>query len=362
MFISRQFQDILTEYISTIQSTGSPLSLDPNPSSPFYVLARANSAIIQDLELRFASLISSYSPLTASGSYLDNIISYSSIVRLQPSFAEGVVTILPTSTAVSLPINTILTDLVSGTQFSTTESVITNTALNTTVTVSALSLGSESNLSAGTLLFNSELLAIEPSLKFYVGEINPDKSFSNGLAGGSDLESDSSLLARYLSFLNSNSNPYSIYSIRSVLQSYSGVSKSYAKTTIPGVLEVWVDFVNPYSKTEVDALKSFLEPYIPAGIVVSVSQVSIIGITLSMKVTPFNRSDSISSINSEIINMVNTIVDLLDVGENLRIQSLQAAISGVLVQSCVITEPTVDVEVNANEVIVVSSINVSYPS
>lgn len=362
MFISRQFQDILNEYISTIQSTGSPLSLDPNPSSPFYVLARANSTIIQDLELRFASLISSYSPLTASGSYLDNIISYSSIVRLKPSFAEGIVTILPTTNTVTLPINTILTDLVSGTQFSTTESVITSTALNTIVTVSALSFGSESNLSAGTLLFNSELLSIEPSLKFYVGEINSDKSFTNGFSGGSDLESDSSLLARYLNFLNSNSNPYSIYSIRGVLQSYSGVSKSYAKTTIPGILEVWVDFVNPYSKTEVDSLKSFLEPYIPAGIVVSVSKVSSIGVTLSMKVTPFNSSDNISSVNTEIINMVNTIVDLLDVGETLRIQPLQAALSGIVVQSCVITEPTLDIKVNPNEVIVVSSINVSYSS
>lgn len=362
MFISRNFEDILNEYIATIESTGSPLSLDLNPSSPLYVLARANSAVIQDLELRFSSLISSYSPLTASDSFLDDSISYSSIKRLQPSYAEGIVTILPTNTVVTIPIDTTLTDLISGYQFVTTSSVSTSTAINTTVSVSAVSYGSESNLNAGTVLFNSDLLAIEPSLKFFVGEVDFDKNFSNGFAGGEDMESDSSLLSRYLSFLNSNSNPFSLSYIRSVLQSYSGISRSFAKTRIPGILEVWVDFVNPYSLVEVDALKSFLEPYIPAGVTLAVNQATIKGVSISINVVPFKRSEDLSSLNFQISSLVYSFANTLDIGQSLDVDSLRSLIRGTVVQDCVITQPTADIPAKLNEIIVVSSINVSYPS
>lgn len=362
MFSPRNFQSILDEYLSTIRSTSSPLSLDPNPSSPLYTLARANSAVIQNLELRLASLITSYSPITASGSDLDSLTSYL-VTRTPPSYSEGVVTILPTSKSILVPQGTVLTDTNSGSQFYTLSAVSTSTnpEQNTLVNVASFVPGSSYNLTAGTPLFNSELISAEPTIRFFVGKASSKTSFSEGFFGGSDEESDFSLRARYFYYLYSNNHPYSISTLKSVLQAYTGVTRSYVKTRIPGIVEVWVNFLNSYSSIEVDSLTSYLEPYIPAGIIVSVNNATVKSVSISIKVTPYSSDYNISSLNSQISEVLYSSVNSLDINQPLPLSLIKFSVLP-LVQDCTVLEPSSDVTADINEIIVLSSINVSYPS
>ena len=67
MYYPRLFQDIFDDYLNSIEQAGSGLDLQLNPSSPLYVLARANSTVIADLESQLVNVFTSSSPLTVRG-------------------------------------------------------------------------------------------------------------------------------------------------------------------------------------------------------------------------------------------------------------------------------------------------------
>lgn len=363
MYYPRLFQDIFDDYLNSIEQAGSGLDLQLNPSSPLYVLARANSTVIADLESQLVNLFTSSSPLTATGFDLDNLIYTPSIKRFPPSLSFGSVIVKPTPTSLSIPNNTILTDLDNGLQFATSQSAVTTTFTNTIIPVSSLTTGFSNNLPAGTVLFTPDF----PTIDFFVGSsISSNNIFFGDFTGGADEEDDDSLRSRFLNFITTLDRTSSLPFIKNAVQLQPNVSKSFVKNRIPGIIELWVRFSSLdgttfYSDTEVDELKSSLLPYIPAGITISINEAKIKYVQLAISVVPYSSSSDFTTINSQISFAIEDLVATLDLGQTLFLSSITTAILP-FVSKVVITEPTTDIVPDMDQVVVVSSIKLTLPT
>lgn len=363
MFYPRSFDDILTQYLAALEDSGAGLDLQINPSSPLYVLARANSTVIADLESELVDVFTSTSPITATGFDLDSLMFIPEVQRLDSSLATGSIIIKPTTNAITIPIGTILTDLDSGLQFSTTQAALTSKIINTIIPITSLTTGFSNNLTAGTNLFSPDY----PTVNFFVGSsLSADNIFNGDLTGGSDLETDDSLRTRFFNYLTNSNRPSSILFIKDLVLSYPSILKCFVKTNLPGIIEIWVNFSSLdgssfYSDTEVDALKQTLTPFIPAGITLAINEAKIKYCQLSLSIIPYSAQTDLTALNSDISSAIDNIIADLDIGQTL---SLSSIISAVLpfVAKVVITDPISDITPQLDEVVVVSSIKLTLPS
>ena len=362
MYTPRSFNDILNDYVLTVEEQSGGL-VEVNPSSPFYVLARSNAAVIADLESRMVEVYESSSPLTAKGSDLDSLMFIPLISRTSASRSQGSVIIKPTISAIPIPNQTTLTDLDSGLQFYTTQQATTSTALNTIISIESYTEGFSNNLPAGTALFSP----LFPAIDFYIGEVvNTDGTFVGDLFGGADEENDDSLRSRFFSALTSVDTEASIGRIKNVISAYSGISKFFVKNRVPGIIELWVRFSSENGTTtfleeDINALKEYLLQYVPAGISISINEAKIKYFSLSISVVPYSSFYDSSSLNSDISAAINNVISELDLGETLSMSSITNAILP-FVAKVVVTEPTADVVPKFDEVIMVSSVKLTLPT
>lgn len=363
MYYPRPFEDILSEYLFNIEQAGAQLDLDLNPSSPLYVLARANSTVIADLESTLVNFFTSSSPITATGFDLDNSIFVPSIQRFAPSLATGSVIVKPTAEPLTIPNGTILTDLNSGLQFNTTQSANTTTFTNVVIPVSSLTTGFSNNLPAGTSLFTPNF----PTIDFFVGSIlSSNNIFFGDLSGGSDEEDDESLRSRFFTFITTLDRTSSLPFIKNIVDSEFNVLRSFVKNRVPGIIEVWVRFSSAdsssfYSDTQVNSLKEYLNGIIPAGISLAINEAKIKYTDLAISIVPYSNTEDLTQLNSEISLAIENLVGDLDLGQTLSLSSIRNAILP-FVANVVITEPTSNVVPELDQVVIVSSVKLTLPS
>lgn len=357
MFTPRTLEEIQTDYLAAISEAGSPINLDLSPSSPLYVLARANASVISSQEMLLSKTLISNNILTATGASLDEL-AFSIINRSEATYSTGYVFIPATSSAVLLPVGTILTDLSSGLQVITQEAVTTSTLVATTILVQAASKGSAYNMSAGTKLFNQSY----PDINFIVASAKlSNGTYEGSLTGGRDSESDSSFRERLLARLVSVNQPASKNFLRSVLLAYPGVSRAYVKTRAGGIVEVWVNTIDGFTSEELTSLRDYLLPLIPVGIILSLNKSRIKSFPLSLKVVPFSSSLSdLTSLTQQISTSVKSYVSSLDIADSIPLSRVTQLVKP-FVQSVSIISPSNDITAGLDEILVLSSLDISYP-
>jgi hypothetical protein len=115
MFKPRTIEEAQTDYLAALSEAGNAVDIDLSPTSPLYVLARANASIISLQELRLSSVLLANNVLTASSAELDEL-ALSIVERGEATYSTGYVFIPPTSSQITLPVGTIFTELASGLQ------------------------------------------------------------------------------------------------------------------------------------------------------------------------------------------------------------------------------------------------------
>lgn len=358
MFKPRTIEEAQTDYLAALSEAGNAVDIDLSPTSPLYVLARANASIISLQELRLSSVLLANNVLTASSAELDEL-ALSIVERGEATYSTGYVFIPPTSSQITLPVGTIFTELASGLQVVSQESKVSSTLVGTTVLVQAASRGSVYNISAGTRLFSQSY----PEINFIVASTKlPNGKYEGSLVGGRDSETDSSLRERLLSRLVSVNQPASKNFLRQELLAYPGVSRAYVKTRVGGIVEVWVNTVEGFTSEELISLRDYVLPLIPAGIILALNTARIKSFPLSLKVVPFTSSlADLTSLTLQISSTVKSFVSSLDIADSVPLSRVEQLVKP-LVQSVKVVSPLADVTAELDQILILSSLDISYPA
>lgn len=357
MFEERFIEEIEQDFYSSMVGLTQE-DLSTSRSSPLYVLARANASVISRLESDINFSLRKNNLLIATGDDLDTAATGFGR-RTEATTAFGRVIIEPVSTFLNLPARTIFTELNTGLQFYTEEAESLVEFVSTTVNVRATATGSEYNLQAGTRLYCEQF----PFLVVTVGSVRlPNGDLSGSFAGGRGAEPDFSFRDRLLTNMLLTRLPASTAVIRSILQQQQNVTRSFVKTRVGGIVEVWVNTVFLLSESERRNLQQKIQDIVPAGIIVVVSQFKIKTFDISLKVLPFNSSaNNLNSLNNQISSVYQRLVNSLDLGERLTKNTLLEAVKP-FVQRVTLLSPTEDIVPALDEALVLSSTHVSYPS
>jgi uncharacterized phage protein gp47/JayE len=355
MFKQRTIEEIQSEFLGSLSLAVPNLNL--SQSSPLYILARANASVISDQEQRLNSFLKSSNFLTAVADDLD-LLAGSIVVRDKPTTAIGTVLISPTVEEQSVPLGLVLTDLSTGLQFISTASVTTSKFVSVSLAIKAASSGSAYNLAAGTILFSTDY----QNIIFTIGVAKEaNNNYTGSMQGGGDIETDNYFRQRLLASLLSSNQPASKNFFRQKLLSYPGVKRAYVKTKVAGVIEVWVNTIDTFDSTELNSINDYLLDYVPAGIILTVGQSRIKTFDLSLKVTPFNSSlANLSLLTQQISFIINNYVSSLDIAEGIALTKIDQLVRP-LVQNLKVESPVLDLKAEVDQVLILSSLEISYP-
>ena len=355
MFKQRTIEEIQSEFLGSLSLAVPNLNL--SQSSPLYTLARANASVISDQEQRLNAFLKSSNVLTAEADDLD-LLAGSIVVRDNSTTAIGTVLISPTVEEQSIPLGIVLTDLSTGLQFISTASATTSRFVSITLAIKAASSGSAYNLAAGTSLFSTDY----QSITFIIGTAKlANNTYTGSMQGGGDIETDNYFRQRLLASLLSSNQPASKNFFRQKLLSYPGVTRAYVKTRVGGVIEVWVNTIDGFNSTELNAIKDYLLGTVPAGIILTVGQSRIKTFDLSLKVTPFNSSlANLSLLTQQISFVINNYVSSLDIADSIPLNKIDQLVRP-LVQNLKVESPISDLKADVDQVLILSSLEISYP-
>lgn len=355
MFRQRTIEEIQSEFLGSLTQAAPNLNL--SQSSPLYTLARANASVISDQEQRLNAFLESSSVLTAEADDLD-LLAGNIVVRDDPTTAIGTVLISPTLVEQTLPSGIVLTDLSTGLQFISTTSATTSRFVNAALSIRAASSGSAYNIAAGTTLFSTDY----QNIIFTVGTARlANNTYTGSMQGGRDVEPDDYFRQRLLASLLSSNQTASKNFFRQILLSYPGVTRAYVKTRVGGVVEVWVNTIDGFSSIELGALRDYLLRTVPAGIILTIGQSRIKTFDLSLRVTPFNSSlANLSLLTQQISFAVNNYVSSLEIADSIPLAKIDQLVRP-LVQNLKVQSPISDLEADIDQVLILSSLEISYP-
>jgi hypothetical protein len=354
----RTTEEIQQDYLIAVAKSGSSLVLDTDPGSVVYTLARGVAAVAVSQDLKLQQLNASLT--TAVGTQLDAIGESFGVSRLQETYAQGYVLAIISAesnlTSYTLTGKTTLVDFSNGNQYVVVVSdatVYSNTEVR--LLVKALLSGSASNVPAGTKLFCLE----RPEIQFVVGSTHLS-GYLGDLTGGRDTESDSTYRQRVGQYLAST-NTGSKQELTLKLQQYPLVTKAFVKTVAGGYVELWVDSLDLLTPSQLQELKTYISPFVAAGVVPILGQVTQRRLNLTLIVEPFRGLNADLSVLTENINtLVGTIIGALSVGETFYTEAIVNAVRP-FVRSVVVTGVGSSVAAGVGELLVPGDIKVTYP-
>jgi uncharacterized phage protein gp47/JayE len=356
MFKARTIDQAQQDYLLALAQVDSPIELDSSQGSVVYTLSRGAAALATAQDLRLESIEKSY--LTAAtGEQLDNIGRSFELPRLQPSVATGSVLVISLGDAVVLPEGTRLVELTTGLEFITvnTTQVSINTLVETQIDLNALQIGSSSNLPAGTRLFSLTI----PGVRFIVGQTRTTQ-YNGDLVGGSDLESDESYRSRIGLWLSSRSSASSSELLLKLLEK-DQVDRAFVKTSVGGLVEIWVDSVSTLTNTEIDELRDSVIPFVAAGTVPVVIQANRIRLNFELIIEPFRGTAvNLQELTPQLNSIIRSVIDSLDVSAPLFKASLVDAIKPFVRSVVIVGIPRV-VRSGLGNILVPGDIKVTYP-
>lgn len=345
MITPRTIQDIQAIYFSALASSNSNLTVDTKDGSLAYTLARASAAVSAAIDNRLIDIQDNALILNATGSRLDELLSFVS-TRQQATRASGSVMAISKTDSFTVPAGSILVNVSTGLSFRITSgsAAIVN-LFETVISVEAIEFGAASNLVAGTQLYSSDF----PDVSFVVGSVH-DTVYEGDLIGGQDVESDNDYRSRVLSLLSNPSSSSSSTLVR-LLREYPLVDRAFVKTTVPGVVEIWVDATTSYTDAQRQELLNYISPYLPVGSLAFITQAKRKPVNITLDIQPYNNNNSdLSALSNRITSNLTNYILNLDVGESLSITDIKRVVSS-LVRQVTVIYPTSDVVARLDEVL-----------
>lgn len=346
MLTTRSIKEVQSLYFSALANTSSNLVVDTKEGSLAYTLARASAAVAASLDNRLIDLQDNSLIINASGSRLDELLGFVT-AREQPSRAQGSVLAISKTESFTIPSNSILINVSTGLSFRTTSASVTAVNLfESLINVEAVEFGSSSNLSAGTQLYSADF----PDVCFRVGSANTNNGYEGDLVGGQNIESDNAYRSRVLSLL-SNPSSSSSSSLVNILRQYPLVDRAYVKTTVPGVVEIWVDAGTVYTDAQKQELLDSISTYLPVGTIPFISQARRKAVNITLDIQPFsNNSNDLSTLSNRITTSLTNLILNLDVGESLSVGDIKRAVSA-LARQVTVVYPTADAICRSDEIL-----------
>jgi uncharacterized phage protein gp47/JayE len=322
MFKPRTVEEAQQDYLLAIASTDSPIELDTNQGSVIYTLSRGAASLAAAQDLRLQTLESSY--LTAAtGAQLDKIGLSFGLTRLQPSTAAGFVRVISSGEPSTVSPSTRLFELATGLEFSTTNtsSIQVGSLFEVAIPVTALQSGEDSNLLAGTRLYP----LADQDLRFTVGQTR-STVYIGDLVGGNDLESDEEYRTRIGIKLSSKASASTSELVLKLLEQ-DRVDRAFVKTSVGGVVEIWVDSLEVLSSQDIANIKNVVQSFVAAGVIPVVVQAGRIKTNFELVVEPFRGTAvNLQELTPRINSIVRTVINSLSVGEPLLKSSITDAV------------------------------------
>lgn len=345
MLRSRSIEEIQSTYFAALATSGSNLVVDTKDGSLAYTLARASAAVSASLDNRLIDLQNNSLILNASGSRLDELLGFVS-PRQQPARATGSVLAISKTDSFVIPAGSILVNVSSGLSFATTSASVTAVNLfESLINVQAIEFGISSNLVAGTQLYSADF----PEVCFRVGATH-NESYEGDLLGGQNIETDNAYRTRVLGLI-SNPSSSSTSSIVRLLRDYPLVDRAFVRTTVPGVVEIWVDAGTIYTNAQRQELLDYVSPFLPVGALPFITQARRKLVNITLEVQPFsNNNNDLSNLSNRITSNLTNLILNLDVGESLSIGDIRRSVSS-LARQVTVVYPTADAVCRADEIL-----------
>lgn len=345
MLRARTIEEIQSTYFAALATSGTNLVVDTKDGSLAYTLARGSAAVSASLDNRLIDLQNNSLIVNAAGSRLDELLGFIS-PRQQPARATGSVLAISKTDSFVIPAGTTLLNVSSGLSFRTTSASVTAVNLfESLINIQAIEFGSASNLVAGTQLYSADY----PDVCFRVGSTH-NEVYEGDILGGQNIETDNAYRSRVLSLI-SNPSSSSTSSLVRLLRDYPLVDRAFVRTTVPGVVEIWVDANTIYTAAQRQELLDYISEYLPVGTIPFITQARRKLVNITLDIQPFsNNSNDLSALSNRITSNLTNLILNLDVGESLSVGDIRRAVSS-LARQVTVVYPTADVVCRTDEIL-----------
>lgn len=345
MLSARSIEDIQSTYFAALATSGSNLVVDTKEGSLAYTLARGSAAVSAAIDNRLIDLQNNALITNASGSRLDELLSFIS-PRQQPARATGSVLAISKTDSFTIPAGTQLINVSTGLSFRTTSASVTAVNLfESLINIQAVEFGTSSNLVAGTQLYSADY----PDVCFRVGATHTEV-YEGDLLGGQDIETDNAYRSRVLSLISNPSSSSSSSLVR-LLRDYPLVDRAYVKTTVPGIVEIWVDASTIYTEAQRQELLDYISTYLPVGVIPFISQARRKPVNITLDIQPFsNNNNDLSALSNRVTSNLTNLILNLDVGESLSVGDIRRSVSS-LARQVTVVYPTADIVCRIDEIL-----------
>lgn len=301
--MTRTVEDIKNTLISYLNINNSPLT-DFSTGSVNNTLIRSISALQLEQDVLLNDLQNNIHLSKSPGIYLDSKVADFGITRKAATYAIGNILVKDTT---KVGINSVLTNLSNNNQYVITNSNnVVNSYNELSYTVKSVSPGLSYNLIA-----NSKLTYLQDTtVSITVGNVRlDDLTVVGDISGGSDLESDSNLLNRFLSTLLDTrfSTPNAI---KSFLLSQTNIIYASIDNPFPGHLTIWFASAIVFTSLDISNLKQSIQSYLPAGITFDLLplQRQYISLNLSISINnTLSKDDICTKLTADVNNWFNSL-------------------------------------------------------
>ena len=307
--MTRTLDQIRQSFISNLIVNNSPLT-DFSPSSVTNSLIRSVAALQLEQDILLDELGNYINLSKSPGVYLDNKVADFGLLRKASTYATG--NILVKNNA-PLSIGAILTNLTNNNQYTVLSSnFIVNKYGETSYVIKSTAPGNKYNLPS-----NSKLTLLDnPDISIIVGTTRLDNlDVVGGLSNGSDKESDTDLLNRFI-FTILDRRFSTANSIKSFLLNQPNITFVSIDNPFPGHITIWFESSVVFTNTDILNFKQSIQSQLPIGITFDLLLVQRQYININLLITVNTQTkDAVSNkltvdINSWFSNLnVNEIYD-----------------------------------------------------
>lgn len=345
MLSTRTIEEIQATYFAALANSGSNLVVDTKEGSLAYTLSRGAAAAAAAIDNRLIDLQTNSLVTNATGSRLDELLGFIS-TREQPARATGSVLAISKTDSFAIPAGTLLVNVSTGLTFKTTSASVTAVNLfESLINIQAIEFGTASNLVAGTQLYSADY----PEVCFRVGATHAT-DYEGDLVGGQNIESDNAYRARVLALI-SNPSSSSGSSIVRKLREYPLVDRAFVKTTVPGVVEIWVDASTIYTAAQRQELLGYVSAYLPVGSIPFIAQAKRKPVNITLDIQPFsNNSNDLSNLSNRVTSNLTNLILNLDVGESLSVGDIRRSAAS-LARQITVVYPTENIVCRTDEIL-----------
>jgi uncharacterized phage protein gp47/JayE len=355
MFSPRTIDQISDGIYKYLLEQNTPLS-DISTGSFITALTRAFSGSILNQELMLNELAQRFYLKSATGKDLDlRAVDYG-VTRKPGGFAVGSILVVSLTNNFTIPINTILTEPITGLQYTTESSATTNSSSEVVISVKSLIYGDNTNLVAGTKLISPSF----PTVIFLVGTHRTTaREICGDLSGGISPETDDSLRTRIINTII-NSRGTTQDSIKNVVLSDHSISWASIATPLPGFIQVWVDSPSQLTSADINRLTALVNTVKAAGVSSSINQVTRVVQNINIFIQPVDNVN-LQTLTPLLIQITTNYILNLQIGTTFTRSSLvKLLLANTSVLTASIITPTTDINVNSTSVVRPGRILVTY--